>query len=1053
MLAETALRQHVSRGSAERGDEYFARGRVRRVEALGNAIEADVQGSRLYTVDLTIEDAYLDVHCSCPWYVQHAEPCKHIWAAIRAASAKNLLPDRRLSISPEEPREDDFDNVRAFTPREQRAPWERFLEALGPATAVTRHRAPRNVPDEIAYVLLAFARAPTFTLQILGRARKKTGEWGKWKPLSMHLDDLHLLSPFDRETLALLHQRSYLATVDATIPLAPATTAWWVERLARAGRLFLHDVHGEPQPIAWDDGPSWTFRVAIVSEGALYRITGTIEREGESLPLTSVNAMASDILLANGRASRFRDGGRAAWLHPLRASGPIEVPHADAERFRQALLRAPIGDVALPEELGWELVESGPKPLLALRHDAWSAELHAELFFVYGDWRVSSRSAEAQTTIGRKLIRRDRAREDAFRTRLSAIGVIATFDGYRVRLQQLEDLARTLTAEKWQLEIDSSPVRVTEDFEVEISSGIDWFDLDVHASFGDVRLGLPELLAAAEAKRSLLRLSDGSFGIVPASWSEALTPVVELGKVQGDTVRFRNAQALLIDALLRSNARTSDVAFDDLRTRLAGASPEPRMEPPTLTATLRPYQRAGLGWLEFLRTTGVGGCLADDMGLGKTVQTLALLENVRRENVERASARSETERAEARSTSLVVAPRSLLFNWAAEARKFAPRLRVLEHHGTDRDRNVFDDFDLVLTTYATMRLDVTRLAATKFEYVILDEAQAIKNASSQVAKASRLLRGKHRLALSGTPIENHLGELWSLFEFLNPGLLGSVRSFNRTFAAKNAPPERREALARALRPLILRRTKEQVAPELPERTEQTLYCELEGKQKQQYEELRDHYRDLLLGRVAKSGIEKSRMQILEALLRLRQAACHPALIDAETEVPSAKSELLLEELRDVIASGHRALVFSQFTSFLDIVRRSLDAEHVHYLYLDGRTRDRQSLVEEFQRADGPPLFLISLKAGGLGLNLTNADYIFLLDPWWNPAVEAQAIDRAHRIGRTNPVVAYRLIARDTVEEKILELQARKRELAESIISEDNSVLRKLEVEDLELLLS
>jgi SNF2 family DNA or RNA helicase len=1039
VLAESALRQYVPRGSAERGDDYFARGRVKRVEALGNAIEADVQGSHLYSVDLTIDEGYLDVRCNCPWYVQHTEPCKHIWAAIRAASAKNLLPDRRLAISAEEPDDFELDNVRTFTPRGQRAAWERFLEALGPATAAPRHRAPRNVPDEIAYVLLAFARSPTFTLQLLGRARKKSGEWGKWKPLSLQLDDLHLLPPFDRETIALLHQRSYLATVDATIPLAPATTAWWVERLARAGRLFMSDAHGELQPIAWDDGPPWMFRVAIVSEGSVYRITGSIEREKEALPLTSVNAIASDILISNGRASRFDDGGRAAWLHPLRASGPIEVPHADAEKFREALLRAPIGDVALPEELGWELVEAGPKPLLSLRHDAWSSELHAELFFVYGDWRVSARSAEAQTSIGRKLIRRDRAREDTFRSRLSALGVIATFDGYRVRLQQLEELTRALTAEKWQLEIDSSPVRVTDDFDVEISSGIDWFDLEVHASFGDVRLALPELLAAAEAKRSLLRLSDGSFGIVPASWTEALTPVIELGKMQGESVRFRNAQALLIDALLRSNPRTADVRFEELRTRLAAASPEPRQEPPTLTATLRPYQRAGLGWLEFLRTTGLGGCLADDMGLGKTVQTLALLESLRADGNTRPS--------------LVVAPRSLLFNWAAEARKFAPQLRVLEHHGADRDRNVFDDCDLVLTTYATMRLDVTRLVETEFEYVILDEAQAIKNASSQVAKASRLLRGRHRLALSGTPIENHLGELWSLFEFLNPGLLGSVRSFNRTFAARNVPPERREALARALRPLILRRTKEQVAPELPERTEQTLYCELEGTQKQQYDELRDHYRDLLLGRVAKSGIERSRMQILEALLRLRQAACHPALIDAKTDAPSAKSELLLDELRDVIASGHRALVFSQFTSFLDIVRRTLDAERVDYLYLDGRTRDRQSLVEQFQSDAGPPLFLISLKAGGLGLNLTKADYIFLLDPWWNPAVEAQAIDRAHRIGRTNPVVAYRLIARDTVEEKILELQARKRELADSIISEDNSVLRRLEVEDLELLLS
>jgi SNF2 family DNA or RNA helicase len=420
------------------------------------------------------------------------------------------------------------------------------------------------------------------------------------------------------------------------------------------------------------------------------------------------------------------------------------------------------------------------------------------------------------------------------------------------------------------------------------------------------------------------------------------------------------------------------------------------------------------------------------------VQTLAMLEELRANGSTRPS--------------LVVAPRSLLFNWAAEARKFAPQLRVLEHHGAERESHVFGDYDLVLTTYATMRLDITRLAETEFEYVILDEAQAIKNASSQVAKASLLLHGAHRLALSGTPIENHLGELWSLFEFLNPGLLGSARLFARTFAGKSVPPQRREALARALRPMILRRTKEQVAPELPDRIEQTLYCELEGKQRAQYDELRDHYRAALLGTVRESGVAKSRMQILEALLRLRQAACHPALVSADSDAPSAKLDLLLDELEDVLASGHRALIFSQFTTFLGLVRNALTERKIEHLYLDGRTRDRQALVDAFQSDDGPPLFLISLKAGGLGLNLTRADYIFLLDPWWNPAVEAQAIDRAHRIGRRNTVVAHRLIARDTVEEKILELQARKRDLADSILSEDNSVLRKLELEDLELLL-
>ena len=1044
MTAESALRKLVARGSIARGDAYFAEGRVRRLENPGSGvIEAEVQGTRLYAVELIIEGDRLVVRCECPWFIGQLEECKHIWAVIRAASARGWLPARELfpviDADDLEDLDDDLPDLRPV-PRygDHRPPWQRFLEALRPPPP-PRQTATRFVPEELAYVVLGLPRSQTLSLQIVGRSRKKSGEWGKWKTLSLALDELHVLPPFDRESVALLHQRSYGYQVESIIHVSPTTTAWWVERLARAGRLAVRDDDGEPRWISWDDGPPWKLNVAVVNDPAksAYRIVASVDRAGETLPLDRVDGIVADVLFSGDRAARVDDGGHASWLQSLRASSPVEIPHSDAERFRQALLRAPAVNIELPEELGWNLVDAKPKPVLALSHDGWSSELAGELLVDYDEWRVSTRSTEAQKTIGRKLIRRDRRLELGFVDEAVSAGAIGTSIGLRVRLPQLEQLTRTLTARGWTVEIDSAPVRVADDLDVELSSGIDWFDLNVNASFGDLRVGLPELLAAAEAKRSLLRFADGSYGIVPTNWDQALAPVIDLGRREGNGLRFRAAQAMLVDALLQSKAK-ADSAFTELRRRVADAAPAPRHEPPTLRATLRPYQRAGLGWLHFLREAGLGGCLADDMGLGKTVQTLALLEELRAAGNTRPS--------------LVVAPRSLLFNWIAEAKRFAPRLRVVEHHGTGRADNVFTGCDVVLTTYATMRLDVDRLAETEFEYVILDEAQAIKNASSQVAKATRQLRARHRLALSGTPIENHLGELWSLFEFLNPGLLGSSRSFARTFAAKSTPPERREALARALRPLILRRTKEQVAPELPERIEQTLYCELEGKQKTQYEELREHYRRSLLGRVRTGGIEKSRMQILEALLRLRQAACDPALIDPDTDASSAKMELLMEELREVLDSGHRALVFSQFTSFLDIVRGALDVEKIDYLYLDGKTRDRQSLVGRFQSAGGPPLFLISLKAGGLGLNLTNADYIFLLDPWWNPAVEAQAIDRAHRIGRQKPVVAYRLIARDTVEEKILELQARKRELAESIISEDNSVLRKLEVEDLELLL-
>ena len=361
----------------------------------------------------------------------------------------------------------------------------------------------------------------------------------------------------------------------------------------------------------------------------------------------------------------------------------------------------------------------------------------------------------------------------------------------------------------------------------------------------------------------------------------------------------------------------------------------------------------------------------------------------------------------------------------------------------------------MLTTYGTVRSDLSLLTSQTFDTCVLDEAQAIKNPNTATAKAVRALHADHRLALTGTPVENHLGELWSLFEFLNPGLLGKSSLWRSTAGnERELDPEARDRLRRALRPFILRRTKREVAPELPSRTEQTIVCELEPQQRKLYDELRDHYRRSLLGRIEKSGLGKSRMHVLEALLRLRQAACHPGLIDpTHSEEDSAKFADLLPRLEELREEGHKALVFSQFTSLLALLRRRLDRRGFRYQYLDGSTTDRRTPVDRFQNDPEFGLFLVSLKAGGVGLNLTAAGYVFLLDPWWNPAVEAQAIDRAHRIGQTQPVFAYRLIAGNTIEERILELQKDKRELAEAIFSEDQRGLAGIGVEELRMLLA
>jgi len=380
---------------------------------------------------------------------------------------------------------------------------------------------------------------------------------------------------------------------------------------------------------------------------------------------------------------------------------------------------------------------------------------------------------------------------------------------------------------------------------------------------------------------------------------------------------------------------------------------------------------------------------------------------------------------------------------------------VLQYAGLDRARlrDEFNQFDIILATYGTLRRDILQLKDSQFDYVVLDEAQTIKNAASQVARASRLLKAQHRIALSGTPIENHLGDLWSIFEFLNPAMLGRSSLF-KLYAADAQDPQAREMLGKGLRPFILRRTKQQVANDLPEKVEQTIYCEMGKEQRRLYDEMRAHYRDSLLGLVRDQGLAKSQMHVLEALLRLRQAACHPGLLSAEkSRDPSAKLDVLTAHLDEITQEGHKALVFSQFTSLLAIVKEHLDQRGITYEYLDGQTRNRKGHVERFQQDKECPVFLVSLKAGGLGLNLTAAEYVFLLDPWWNPAVEAQAIDRAHRVGQTNRVFAFRLICRDTVEEKIADLQQQKRDLADAILQENNSLIKGMTVEDLDLLLS
>jgi SNF2 family DNA or RNA helicase len=730
--------------------------------------------------------------------------------------------------------------------------------------------------------------------------------------------------------------------------------------------------------------------------------------------------------------------------------------------------------LSLPEELQYEEIRVTPRPRLTVvapkQKNRWEADrLHWKLSFDYAGHIIAYEDPGRGVLMAepRRFLLRDRAVEEQAYDTLRSLGFreIQSYGDLRreVTPRNLPRAVRELLAAGWHVEAEGKVYHRPGALSLSVTSGIDWFELHGEIRFDDRIAKLPELLSALKRGESLVPLDDGTFGMVPEEWLKKYGILAGFGTSHGDHFRFSRCQVGLLDALLASQPEYAcDHVFQRARDQLLSFDGVQPCNPPEgFTGTLRGYQKDGLGWIHFLEKFAFGGCLADDMGLGKTVQVLAMLEERRQKRSastwEAGKGNAPVRRNGVPGPSLVVAPKSLVFNWIQEAKRFTPQLRVLDHTGAYRLKpgDHFENYDLILTTYGTLRRDAVEFKDVQFDYCILDEGQAIKNANTQSAKAVRLLKANHRLVLSGTPIENHLGELWSLFEFLNPGMLGSATVFKLSGpGARNPDPETRALLGKALRPFILRRTKGQVARELPEKLEQTLYCDLESKQRKLYNELRDHYRRSLLNQVERDGMNKSKIQILEALLRLRQAALHPGLIDRSNKShPSAKLEMLLPQLDQITEEEHKVLVFSQFTSFLAILREQLDKQKTLYAYLDGQTRDRGMVVNQFQTDPGCRLFLISLKAGGLGLNLTAAEYVYLLDPWWNPAVEAQAIDRTHRIGQTRKVFAYRIIARDTVEEKVLELQQTKRDLADAIINADNSLIRNLAKEDLELLLS
>jgi superfamily II DNA or RNA helicase len=692
--------------------------------------------------------------------------------------------------------------------------------------------------------------------------------------------------------------------------------------------------------------------------------------------------------------------------------------------------------------------------------------------------RYSTRDAGAERSALSRLQRSGFTSPDAD-GRVQLNGQNAVLNFFAREYPKLQREWRVTLEERLERSTAQNIERIEPKFQI-TPSGVQWFDLGVvfESSSG-------EKFSAADIQRLVLsgqghtRLRNGKTAVIDTGAVEELQEVLLDCSPQqhGQGYRISSTQAGFLESTLNQHAGWKVHAPAAWRDRAAKQSGEAKLDCPPLgelESVLRSYQKHGVAWLRFLRENAFGGILADEMGLGKTLQVLAHLQsgtgfqpvpndigisNERGAIKQVPSPKAARDRLEACPT-LVVCPTSLVFNWIAEAKKFTPNLRVLALHGPDRHQ-LFEQIpqsDLVVTSYALIRRDADKYRDLEFDTVVLDEAQHIKNRQTQNAQAVKAVRSKHRLVLTGTPMENSVLDLWSIFDFLMPGYLGAAQDFRERYEVPITRDKNSDAatrLSRRLRPFILRRLKRDVAADLPAKLEQISFCEMTVDQRAVYQQVIEASRKEVLDAVGAQGLAKSRMVVLSALLRLRQVCCDLRLLKLEGVEPanaSGKLELFGELLEEVIDGGHRVLVFSQFVSMLTLLKERLTAEGVEYCFLDGSTTNRGEVVERFQKNATIPVFLISLKAGGVGLNLTGADTVIHFDPWWNPAVEDQATDRAHRIGQTRVVTSYKLITRDTVEEKILLLQQKKRDIIKATLGSEEELAEALTWEDIQELL-
>jgi superfamily II DNA or RNA helicase len=1051
-----------------RGRAYFQSGRVSLEFLENNVAKFKVQGTRPYQVEINhhLEDRKLECTCSCPYFATKT-PCKHIWAAILQTDKNELFEIKGFVGS------EDIE----VTPS-----WK-----LGLLNAQQRLRSQIKFEDLTAAKAVDQAQYCGVYALDLDRSREHKRLYlqiltqvypPKIPPIPPKIRELSIGSivqfpeDSDQEILQdLLGKTELYGVYDnldkekrfSTVVLPKDHAVEVLQKIGKSEKLFRlpskkmfysKNSPVEVDPYEYKD-QFWGLQLELKKIDENYYLMPFLRCQAETKPLREVEWAFGEFIFFQYFMAKSDVARHSLWVEFFGKNKEVEILAEELNDFLEYYFhQSSMPMLRLPSDLVFsDLEDVQPVPRVSLTA-LKPAQFGVGVEFIYGDQEASmeNRNEFIYNVETKQKIRRHAEFEHQVVNEIQGFGLQRpsrvmeeSFD-FIFRESQFVKVAEQILAKKWQLLVAQRPVTLGGIERIEVqSSGVDWFSLQVDFEFAGQKFGLPQLLGQLQTGSRVIELGDGSTGILPEEWFRKFAPLIEMGQLKDDKLHINKLQALFVSAQLEGHEKfQADNRFrslTELFIELQNLKPQESGE--KFLGQLRPYQQKGLAWLDLISQEGIGGILADDMGLGKTIQIIALF----------VAHQAKVGTAKTKRPHLIVAPKSLVFNWIKEIEKFAPHLKSLDFTGKTRVANIKDikKYDVILTTYQTLRMNIERLQGQEFEFFVMDEAHYIKNAEAQSSKACRLVKAKKKLALTGTPVENSLMDLFSILEVVSPGLITrEVRarySREKDVAALND-------LGKALRPFVLRRTKDEVLTDLPEKSEQILYCELSASERTKYDELKKHYWTQLSGTIEDKTFERSKFEVLEALLRLRQAACHQGLLNAEMQdESSSKFDLLLDQLSLVIQDGHKALIFSQFTSLLALLKPQLEARGIRYEYLDGQTRDRQERVERFQDNPEISLFLLSLKAGGVGLNLTSADYVFILDPWWNPAAESQAIDRAHRIGQKQKVFAYKIIAKDTVEEKILELQKSKKQLAKAIVSGgDQGLLKNMSMDDLRLLL-